>query len=126
MENSLAFIIEDDNNLSLAYSEAITEAGYQIKMIRNGRDALKSLETMEPGLVILDLNLPIVHGVEILTYIRSDKRLENTRVIITTADDQTAETLHEAADIVLVKPVAYDQLRDLASRFLSPAVKNQI
>ena len=126
MENSLAFIIEDDNNLSLAYSEAITEAGYQTKMIRNGRDALKMLGTMQPKLVILDLNLPIVHGVEILKYIRSDERLKNTRVIITSADDHIAETLHDSADIVLVKPVAYDQLRDLASRLLNPVVKNKL
>ncbi len=116
MSSPLAFVIEDDKNLSLAYSEAVEDAGFQSEIFRDGTSGLDNLKKTIPALVILDLNLPGVHGLEILKYIRGEARLAKSRVIITTADDRTAETLHGIADIVLVKPIGYGQLRDLAAR----------
>ena len=116
MSSPLAFVIEDDKNLSLAYAEAIEDAGFQSEIFRDGTSGLDNLKKIIPALVILDLNLPGVHGLEILKYIRGEARLAKSRVIITTADDRTAETLHGIADIVLVKPIGYGQLRDLAAR----------
>lgn len=118
MSLPLAFVIEDDKNLSFAYAEAVEEAGFQTEIFQDGRDGLNNLKKSTPSMIILDLNLPGVHGLDILKYIHSDERLKKTRVIITTADDRTAETLYGKADIVLVKPVGYGQLRDLAARLL--------
>ncbi len=116
MSSPLAFVIEDDKNLSLAYAEAVEDAGFRSEIFRDGTSGLDNLKKTIPALVILDLNLPGVHGLEILKYIRGEARLAKSRVIITTADDRTAETLHGVADIVLVKPIGYGQLRDLAAR----------
>jgi len=116
MSSPLAFVIEDDKNLSFAYAEAIEDAGYQTEIFRDGTDGLENLKKSVPAMIILDLNLPGVHGLDILKYIRSDDRLKKSRIIITTADDRTAETLHDKADIVLVKPIGFGQLRDLAAR----------
>lgn len=116
MSSPLAFVIEDDKNLSFAYAEAIESAGYHTEVFRDGNEGLENLKKSVPVMIILDLNLPGVHGLEILKYVRSDDRLKNSRVIVTTADDRTAETLHGKADIVLVKPIGFGQLRDLAAR----------
>ncbi|GAB4581465.1 MAG: hypothetical protein Fur0022_42120 [Anaerolineales bacterium] len=124
MDSPLAFVIEDDKNLSFAYAEAIEEAGFKTEIFQDGREGLNNLKTATPAMIILDLNLPNVHGLEILKFIRSDERLRKSRVIITTADDRTAETLHGKADIVLVKPVGYGQLRDLAARLIRHAREN--
>lgn len=51
--------------------------------------------------------------------IREDKQLSNTRVIIVTADPQLANTVSEMADLVLIKPVSFTQLRDLAKRMIA-------
>ena len=118
MSSPLAFVIEDDKNLSIAYAEAMESAGYQAEIFRNGTEGLENLKKSVPFLIILDLNLPGVNGVEILKYVRSDNRLAKTRVIVATADDRTAEILHGNADIVLVKPIGFGQLRDLAARLL--------
>ncbi len=117
MNSPLAFVIEDDKNLSLAYAEAIEDAGYQSEIFRDGTEGLENLKKSIPAMVVLDLNLPGVHGLEILKFIRADERLKKTRVIITSADVRSAETLHGKADIVLEKPVGFGQLRDLAARF---------
>lgn len=118
MSSPLAFVIEDDKNLSIAYAEAMESAGYQAEIFRNGTEGLENLKKTVPFLIILDLNLPGVNGVEILKYVRADNRLAKTRVIVATADDRTAEILHGNADIVLVKPIGFGQLRDLAARLL--------
>jgi CheY-like chemotaxis protein len=51
-----------------------------------------------------------------LRQIRADARLAGTRVIIATADPLMAQTLNDAADLVLIKPISFSQLRDLAKQ----------
>lgn len=120
-ENSpLAFVIEDEPSLATIFALALDKAGYRVEIIREGRQALKQLAVNEPHIVILDLHLPYVSGEGILQYIRDDARLANTQVIITTADALQAELLHKKADLVLLKPVSFQQLRDLATRLRPP------
>jgi hypothetical protein len=54
-----------------------------------------------------------------LAYIRSCEQLSQTRVLIVSADVAAAEVLEDEADLVLLKPVSFLQLRDLAKRLAS-------
>ena len=112
----LAFIIEDDKNLANAFGQALAEASYEVEVIRDGHQALKRLREESPRTVILDLHIPFLSGEEILNYIRLDQRLTDTKVIITTADDRRGEELRDLADLVLIKPIGFRQLRDMAFR----------
>jgi len=114
--NNLALIIEDDYDLSNIFAQALQATGFEARIIRDGARALTWLFAETPDVVVLDLHLPHVDGREILQQIRSDSRLKEVQVIIVTADARTAETLREEADLVLVKPVSFNQLRDLAAR----------
>jgi CheY-like chemotaxis protein len=115
-EKPLAFIIEDDEDLSIIFSEALNAAGYQTQMIRNGRLALDQLMVNTPKVVILDMHLPGLSGLEILKYIRTDERLALTNVVVTTADAVMAEQVRDSADLALIKPITFGQLRDLSAR----------
>jgi DNA-binding response OmpR family regulator len=119
MANPLALIIEDDYDLSIIFAEALQAAGFKTQIVRAGDTALMWLSSKTPKVVVLDLHLPRIAGTNILRQIRDDPRLKETRVIITTADARLAETLREEADLVLLKPISFSQLRDLAAR-LSP------
>lgn len=116
MDNPLAFVIEDDEAHSELFSEALQKAGFQVEVIRDGQVALSRLADSVPNLVVLDLHLPHVTGTDILNYIRSDERMLKTRVVLASADPQTASFLRAKADLVLIKPVSYFQLRELAAR----------
>lgn len=116
MEKPFALVIEDDKNLAMAFAEALEEAQYKVEVIFDGQTALDRLATITPVTVVLDLHIPYVSGADILHYIRADERLANIRVIVATADDQTASMLDDLANLVLLKPIGYQQLRDLASR----------
>jgi DNA-binding response OmpR family regulator len=116
-KHPLAFIIEDDDALASGYAIAIDEAGYTTRIFRAGRSAFEQLKTDTPDLLLLDLNLPNVSGEEILTTIREDERLADKKVIVVSADANWARFLKGSANVVLIKPVGFKLLRDIALRF---------
>jgi CheY-like chemotaxis protein len=116
MGRPLALIVEDDEDTAALFAEAAAEAGYEAEIVPNGDLALQRLLAEAPALVVLDLHLPGIDGVDILHRIRGDESLGRTRVIVATADARQGNALHEVADLVLLKPISYRQLRDLAVR----------
>jgi DNA-binding response OmpR family regulator len=121
MTSPFALIIEDDPDLSDIFSQALTVAGYETQIVQDGQVAMQMLDTINAVVIVLDLHLPNISGETILTRIKADEKFNKTRVILTTADTVTAELLREKADIVLIKPISFGQLRDIASR-LKPAM----
>jgi DNA-binding response OmpR family regulator len=114
--NRFALIVEDEIDLAIIFSKALQEAGFETQIVRAGDTALMWLNSTQPQIVILDLHLPRVSGEDILKQIRADARLEETKVIISTADPRLGELLQDQADLVLLKPIGFSQLRDLAAR----------
>ena len=115
-ETPLALVIEDDPEQQKIFTKAIEMAGYSVEAIGDGKEAQERLKEVTPSLVILDLHLPKVSGDEILRQIRANDRLASVNVMLATADPLLAETLHNSSDLVLLKPVSFIQLRDLATR----------
>ena len=115
MSDLFALIVEDETDLAIIFSKALQEAGFETQIVRAGDTALMWLNSTTPQIVVLDLHLPRVSGEEVLEQIRADDRLAATKVIIATADPRM-ETLQDRADLVLLKPIGFSQLRDLAAR----------
>ena len=109
-------IIEDDEDLATIFTEATQAAGYDVETIRAGDLALNRLHEIAPQLIVLDLHLPGVTGPQILKHIRGDERLKKAQVIIASADDRLAEYHRDKATMVMLKPISFVQLRDLAER----------
>lgn len=115
----LAMVIEDNEDLNQIFTTALQRAGYRVDSLFNGATAQQRLTEVAPEIVILDLHMPDVDGNVILGQIRADKRLAHTRVILATADAAFAESLQPQADLVLLKPISFSQLSQLASRYRS-------
>jgi CheY-like chemotaxis protein len=64
------------------------------------------------------LHIPSVTGETLLRQIRADPRLAETRVLLATADALRAEMYRPEVDLVLLKPISFSQLSELAARFL--------
>lgn len=115
-----AFVIEDEINLAALFATALEKAGYRTLSMNDGQAAIDHLKQVKesPRLVLLDLNLPLVSGKDILRYIRGDERFAKTRVILTTSGSAAiASEMEDNSDLILLKPISFSQLRDLASRF---------
>lgn len=118
MSEVLAFVIEDDYQLAHIYAEALRTAGYEPEVIPDGRTALSRVLEVTPALILLDLHLAEVSGKELLQAIRAEANLNNTRIVITTADAVLAEEMRNDVDLILLKPISFVQLQRLASRML--------
>jgi CheY-like chemotaxis protein len=120
MTNQLALIIEDEPYASEIFSKALQKAGFETEAILDGGLALTRLAAAVPAVIVLDINLPSVSGGDILQFVRADPRLAKIHVIITTAGPHLlSDAIRKNADLILVKPVSYNQLRDLAIRLYS-------
>jgi two-component system OmpR family response regulator len=116
MVKPFAMVIEDNRDIALLFAETLNEAGYTTEIIRDGLAARRRLSEATPYLIVLDMSLPHVGGRELLEQIRADERLAKTTVIVASAEPQMAETVQDKADLVLIKPVGFVQLHDLARR----------
>jgi two-component system phosphate regulon response regulator PhoB len=117
MTKKHAIIVEDNKEIGNIYIMTLQLAEYETERYVDGRDALTRLQQTVPDLVVLDMNLPQVSGHYIYKKIRSDPRLANTRVIISTANNIVANALAQdlnPLDHLLIKPVSAKQLREIA------------
>lgn len=110
-------IIEDDRDTAQFFNTVLTLVGFECEMVFNAKDALARLAITEPDLVLLDMRLGYeIDGEDILYQIRTNQRFDQTRVIVVTAYPSMAKTITELADLVLMKPVEVEQLRNLVER----------
>ncbi len=118
MSKPLALIIEDDLEIAKILSLSLKNH-FEVETIADGNSAIIRLAQIVPVLIILDLHLPEVSGMDIFAHLRSDARFNGTKVIVCTADALRAEELRSQVDLVLLKPISPGQLRELASRMIN-------
>ncbi len=133
-------LVEDNSTDVFVISEAINASGLDLdlRLARDGQDALRylqnvtgSAETPCPALVLLDLNLPKVSGIEVLRHLRNDSRCDRTPVIVITSSNVEADRAavqHLGAEGYFRKPRsldAYMELARLMKQVLQPAGEGQ-
>jgi DNA-binding response OmpR family regulator len=116
--NYQALIVEDSYELAEMFGYVLQEVGLDVEILTDGARAMRRLRQITPQLVVLDLHLPQVSGLDVLNFIRRDGRLVDTKVIVITADPQMGNAVENRADLVLVKPITYAQLSGMAMRLL--------
>jgi DNA-binding response OmpR family regulator/chromosome segregation ATPase len=81
-DGNLILFIEDDPIVLKAYGDRLQREGFQVVPATDGLAALDMLLTIRPQVIVLDLMLPKLHGLEVLKFIRSDGNLRNTPVVV--------------------------------------------
>lgn len=118
MAKPVALIIEDDLEIAKILSISLKNE-FEVEILTEGNVAIARLAQVVPLLIVLDLHLPVVSGMDILAHIRSDARFNGTKIIVCTADALRAEEMRGQVELVLLKPVSPVQLRELASRMIN-------
>src|SRR5438046_884653 len=109
--NAHILIVDDDNRVTSALRRTLAYAGYQVSIAANGEGALSIVRTRPPDMVILDLMLPGIDGLEVCRRLRSAG--DSIAVLMLTARDAVADRvagLETGADGYLVKPFALAEL----------------
>jgi CheY-like chemotaxis protein len=116
MNKPVAYIVEDDRDVVALFRHVLDVAGYHTEIMMDGKEAMFRIETLQPNIVLLDLQLPGMSGIEILTRMRADDRMRNIPVIVITAYPVYAASLPVEPDLLLQKPVDINQLSNLVQR----------
>jgi len=106
--NRTVLCIEDEHFISELYSRALTKAGYQVTTIADGVQALAEAQTNKYDIILLDLMVPNLTGIEILRALRDPARVPplRSKIIITTNLEQREDVradIEKQADGYLVK-----------------------
>lgn len=75
-------IVEDDQLVATAYKKRFREAGYEVEWAPDGLEGIKMVSASKPNIVLLDLLMPRLDGIEVLKYIRSHPDLKNLPVVV--------------------------------------------
>jgi len=113
---SLIYIIEDDEDINELLVYNLTKEGYKVKSFFNGKEPLKKIKLDNPDLVILDIMLPDLDGLEFCKKIKSDPETEHIPIIMLTAKSTEIDKvvgLELGADDYITKPFS---LRELLAR----------
>ena len=107
-----ALVVDDDPELRAALTRALRLDGYDVTAVSNGLKALEAMPEAQPDVVVLDLMMPYVGGLEVCRRLRA--KGDRTPILVLTARDDVGDRvagLDAGADDYLVKPFALDELR---------------
>jgi len=125
--NELHVLIIEDNKDTAGFFKTVLElVGFNCEIVLSAKEALARLAFSAPDLILLDIRLGIeISGEDILYQIRSNQRFDKTRVVVITAYPWLAEPITDLADLILVKPVEIEQLKNLMQRLGSMDYKSK-
>jgi len=106
-------LVEDDEAIRAGLTRALTADGAAVTFVGTAVEAIKTLSTTTPDVVLLDLGLPDLDGADVLGLIRSNPKSAHLPVIVVTARDEEREVvrlLDAGADDYLIKPFSAAQV----------------
>lgn len=103
-------VIDDDQKISIMMKRGLTFEGYEVEVANDGREGLMKVLELTPDLVILDVMMSGINGIEVCRRLRKGG---NILILIVTGRDSVAdrvEGLENGADDYLIKPFAFEEL----------------
>lgn len=103
-------VVDDEHAIVRALSAALTARGYRVEVARDGHEALERAATTAPDLIVLDLGLPDIDGIEVVRRLREWSDVPVVVLTAEGADDVKVTALDEGADDYVSKPFSIDEL----------------
>ena len=116
MAKSTILIIEDERSLLEILAYNLTNEGFEVLTASDGQDGLRRAKTSVPDLVVLDLMLPGLDGLQVCRQIRSDPKTQAIRILMLTAKSEEVDEIvgfNMGADDYVAKPF---KIKPLISR----------
>ena len=115
--------IEDNESNMILISRVVEAEGYELLRAEDGTEALDLLAAEKPDLILLDINIPGIHGLELAGRLKADGRLADVPLIATTANvlqGDRERCLAAGCDDYLPKPLDIRELRQIMNHYLAP------
>lgn len=119
--------VEDNAVNMLLISRIIEAEGYELIKAEDGNVALSLLESLVPDLILLDINLPGINGLELARRFKADDKIAHVPLIATTAQVLSGDRercLEAGCDDYIPKPLDIRKLRELMRVYIQESEKN--
>ncbi len=119
--NKTVLAIEDNKVNMLLVSRVVEAEGYHLLRAEDGPQALELLEEKSPDLILLDVNIPGINGLDLARMIKDDEKLSTIPVVATTANVLVGDKercLEAGCDEYLPKPLDIRRLREVMHHYL--------
>jgi DNA-binding response OmpR family regulator len=117
--------IEDDSDMVDLVSLVLEKHGYQVAGFTESREILPRLESVKPELILLDLMMPYVDGIEVYQEIRSKQGMDEVPIIIISAMKRAVEEIEREGklkvDAYIAKPFTISELLGAVNRIIGDA-----
>lgn len=114
-------VVDDEPNIVLSLEFLLKQVGYEVRVARDGEQALESIRQAKPGLVLLDVMMPKRDGYDVCQTIRSNPDWTDVRIIMLTAkgrDIEREKGLALGADEYVTKPFSTRDVVEKVRQFL--------
>jgi DNA-binding response OmpR family regulator len=121
MTTRTVLVVEDDEDILTLVTKRLLLDGYDVLEARDGEEGLEIARERRPDIAVLDLGLPGIDGIEVLTRIRADKALRDMIVVLLTARAQEADVrrgFDAGADAYVRKPFSPTKLSESVSELV--------
>ena len=113
-------VVDDDDDFREALSEVLTEAGYPVQQAENGEVALARAADEQPGIVLLDLKMPVLDGWGVMERMRDDSRSAAVPILILSAYGFEWEAELLGAQGYIPKSVGMEEILDRVRKAAGP------
>ena len=106
--DSVVLVVDDDDDIRALFSAILRRAGYQPRLASSGRQALEQAGELVPDLVISDVSMPGLSGLEVCRALKAAPRTAATAVLLVSAhagEQDRAAGMQAGADDYLTKPI---------------------
>ena len=120
-EQKTVIVVEDEPDAAELFAEMMRVSGFRVLKTFSSTPAIKMIANELPEVVILDIMMPEVSGLEVLRFMRREPKLKNTPVIVVSARSMPSdirEGLEAGATVYLTKPVGYLDLKKAVDQVL--------
>jgi two-component system, OmpR family, alkaline phosphatase synthesis response regulator PhoP len=117
-------VVDDEANILLSLEFLMKKAGYEVRLARDGEEALAEIGKARPDLVLLDVMMPKRNGFDVCEAIRANPEWRAVRVILLTAkgrDIEREKGLALGADDYITKPFSTREVVDRVTAWIGPA-----
>ena len=116
-------IADDDALFRDMFAHSLEFANVDIVTVANGRDAIETIMAQPLDVLLLDVKMPDVSGLEIIRWLANDRRYQHIKVVMITGHHSAQNTPEaELVDAILMKPVHIPELITLVQGLLASAV----
>jgi two-component system cell cycle response regulator DivK len=118
MPGQILYIEDDLSNLKLV-QDILTAAGYRVVMAQSAEDGIQLATDNQPDLILIDMYLPRINGVEVIRHLRTLPQTQQTPIIGFSAHPESEKKCLDAGGNLFVsKPVTRAMLLDIVARYI--------